>query len=158
MPYAGKVSVLLIAAGVTLGVLLGDAANPEPKDPPQQWWQVADSEAYTAPVAESGWDNIWGNSAGFPDSYRPDLDYDAMITSYWEPSADQEWYDDHEGERDSDAFSTEPSDQAVPPVVAEAAADAAEQVADAAAVAAEASPTADAAIAPEAPLTSEGLY
>lgn len=154
MPYTGKISILVITAGVTLGALLGDAANPTPKQPPEQWWQAADSEAYNTPVEQSGWIDTFAGKVGFPDSYRPDLDYDTVVTSYWEPPSDWHWYgeDEYTDSVPTEAARKEPAASDV----AQDAADAAVELADAPATAAQAAPPVEP--SPEAPLTSDGLY
>lgn len=153
MPYTGKISILVITAGVTLGALLGDAANPEPKQPPEQWWQAADSEAYNAPVEQTGWVDTSAGNVGFSDSYRPDFDYDTVVTSYWEPPKDWHWYGDDEYADSVPAETT--AEEPAASSIAQDAADTAVEVADAAIAAQAAAPVEP---APEAPLTSEGLY
>jgi hypothetical protein len=78
MLAAGKWALTIVPAGIALGALLGDAANPEMKDPPAQWWQLAGADevavAEGALLFEAGPDDL--SPFG---SYRPDLDYDAEV-------------------------------------------------------------------------------
>lgn len=151
MPYAAKISLAVVAAGVSLGALLGNAADPQPKRPPEPWWQAADTPAFTGP-AEGTAQAVWPEEVGFPDSYRPNFDYDTMIASYWEPPADWHWYGEDDGDEPEDAA----EETAAAFDMAEEAADQAAEVADAAV--AEASSAGDSAFPRKAPLASEGLY
>lgn len=67
----------VLAGGVALGALLGAAAEPDMKDPPEPWWQLTGRED----VAEVGYVPPQPAPQGFRTSggYRPDLDYDAEV-------------------------------------------------------------------------------
>ena len=82
MLAAGNWSVAvvgIVAGGIALGAVLGKAANPHMKDAPEQWWQLTGS----GDVADSGdqYTGGWPEQVSMPDSYRPDLDYDAEVWS-----------------------------------------------------------------------------
>ena len=85
MLAAGKWAIAIIPCGIALGALLGSAANPDMKDPPAQWWQLAGQQEFAVS------DQVWieaGPEDLNPGGYRPDLDYDALA---WDvPNAEYE--------------------------------------------------------------------
>jgi hypothetical protein len=93
------------------------------------------------------------------DSYRPDLDYDTVVTSYWEPPADWPWYGEGEGDGDADSSSLlDGVTERVADPAAEAAGDAAVEVAGEALDASAGSVSTDPATAAQPPVTEDGLY
>lgn len=152
MPVTGKIAAAVIIPGLALGAMLGAAANPVMKRPTEQWWQGGDRNYATQSFADTGQPDSWAGNGAMPDSYRPNLDYSATITSYWEPPADWNWYGEDEPE--SVAPDEDSTTDAVPQP-AEKAADDAVEVADAALAAESAAPPAP---AEPSPLGNDGLY
>jgi len=157
MSHVGKYALTIVAGGLALGAVLGSAADPEMKQPAPQWWQ----QTGRPNAADYSTDDAWPATApaypGMADSYRPDLDYGTVVTSYWEPPADWRWY----AEDDAEAVSTPPPAAAAGPVddpAPQAAGDAAAEVAAAALGARAGSVPADAATPGEPRLTDDGLY
>lgn len=91
MLAAGKWVTSIVVGGITLGALLGAAADPRVKDPPKQWWQLTGRDT----IAAVG-DQLWFESG--PDdlspfgAFRPDLDYDAEIWALPIPAAEMATY------------------------------------------------------------------
>ena len=89
MLAAGKWVLTIVGGGTALGSLLAMYANPVMKPAPEAPWsltgqpQFAVSDGYHYPEAGPEDLSPYGG-------YRPDLDYDAEVTSYWSD-------DDYEG-------------------------------------------------------------
>lgn len=153
-------ALAVMGSGLALGSVLGDAADPTPKRPAQQWWQSGgEREAgYSYEQQESG---AWPVYPSVPDKYRPDLDYEAFVATYWEPPRDWGWFDeDTEAVEPVDAYAPESLEEPNEASAAADAADAVVRVADAA-QAAQAVPIEAPAIeniAPRSSLSEAGLY
>ena len=80
MRTAGLWSIGIVAGGVALGILLAQAARPEMKDAPPQWWQLTGTDN-AARVSDVQFAEAWPEDLYVPSGYRPDLDYDAEIWS-----------------------------------------------------------------------------
>lgn len=77
MLTAAKWALGIVPAGIVLGALLGSAVNPDMKDPPEPWWRLAGSDAFTASAEPEP--EYWPQNFATAGGYRPDLDYDAEI-------------------------------------------------------------------------------
>jgi hypothetical protein len=77
MHAAGKWALAIVPAGTMLGALLGNAANPEMKDPPAPWWQLTGRDEIVADDAQFA--EAWPEDLDVFGGYRPDLDYDAEV-------------------------------------------------------------------------------
>ena len=75
---AGKWALSIVAGGLTLGALLGDAADPRMKDPVPQWWQLTGQHAIV-PSSDHAFFEAGPEDLNPYNSYRPDLDYDAEV-------------------------------------------------------------------------------
>ena len=84
MPVLGKVALAVVAGGVALGTLLGAAANPVMKKPPEQPWQAA----MQAPVVADPGYRIMVEAppedlSPYQDSYAPTWAREELAD--WEP-------------------------------------------------------------------------
>ena len=150
----GKIALMTVAAGLSLGALLGSAANPVMKQGPQELWQLTGRSEFVPPSPSEVFVEAGPQDLSVPDAYRPDFDYDAYVAADWvEPAG---WH----GYGEDEAAGVEAPSASEPPVAAEAvaAADEAEQVAE---TALEAGAVAEAAPADEPrkpPVAAAGIY
>ena len=93
MMTVAKWALGILPAGITLGALLGAAANPDMKDPPEPWWRLTGHDAIVAPggvqFVEAGPEDLY-----IPGGYRPDLDYDAEVWALPIPASDLAFYEE----------------------------------------------------------------
>lgn len=157
MSHVARYALTIVAGGLALGAVLGAAADPEMKRPAAQWWQQTGRSDPSQASGSDSWPAIAPAYPVMADSYRPDLDYDTVVTSYWDPPANWSWYGEDDIEAAAPSSSPDASVQMVDPS-AEAAAEAAEEVADAALQARTGPASADPAADSQLPLTEEGLY
>jgi hypothetical protein len=88
MRTAGIWALSIVGGGIALGAMLGSAADPRPKNPEPQWWQLAGNEAIATSDPE-----YFGPPPEVPEldvhgGYRPDFDYDAEVWALPIPSGD----------------------------------------------------------------------
>lgn|SRR5512139_1395953 len=159
MSHVAKYALTIVAGGLALGAVLGSAADPEMKRPAAPWWQQTGGRNASGSATDGQWPAPSVAYPGMADSYRPDLDYDSVVTSYWEPPADWPWYgeEEEEGEADSTSLPDGIAERIADPA-AEAAGDAAVEVAGAARDASAGAVAADPATAGQPSLTQDGLY
>jgi len=159
MSHVAKYALTIVAGGLALGAVLGSAADPEMKRPAAPWWQQSGGRNAPGSATDNAWPAPSVAYPGMADSYRPDLDYDTVVTSYWEPPADWPWYGEGEGDGDADSSSLlDGVTERVADPAAEAAGDAAVEVAGEALDASAGSVSTDPATAAQPPVTEDGLY
>lgn len=79
MLAAGKWITAIVAGGVCMGLLLGNAVDPSVKSPPEEWWQLGRAQLEQPQVYGSP--DLGPQLAYAPHGFRPDLDYDAEVWS-----------------------------------------------------------------------------
>ena len=72
MLAAGKWAIAIIPCGIALGALLGSAANPDMKDPPAQWWQLAGQQEFA--VSDQVWIEAVADEAAAAQAAQPDAE------------------------------------------------------------------------------------
>ena len=148
MLTAAKWALSIVPAGIALGALLGSAVDPDMKDPPEPWWRLTGSEAFTA-SADPG-PEYWPQDFAAGPSYRPDLDYDAEVWALPIPAYDLAILSD------DPSLELPPVEQEV--IVAENAAEEAEAAADDALAVQAPEPAAAPGEVRKAELVQAGLY
>lgn len=76
MQAAGKWVMGIVTGGIALGAVLGAAAKPDMKDPPEPWWRLTGAETVIA-SSDQQFAEAWPQDLNPFTGYRPDLDYEA---------------------------------------------------------------------------------
>jgi len=84
IPIIAKLAPAVVVAGMALGWLLGSAADPMMKQRAESGGDAAlrSSSAFTRP-ADGGWPALGSDAPDASASYRPNLDYDAVVGAEW---------------------------------------------------------------------------
>ena len=88
MRTAGIWAFSIVSGGIALGAMLGAAADPRPKDPEPQWWQLTGNEAIASTEDPDGYYDWTPVLLDVHGGYRPDLDYDAEVWALPIPADD----------------------------------------------------------------------
>ena len=107
MPLRGKMALAVVTGGIALGAVLGAAANPKMKMPPEKPWQPA----LQGPVAADAGYRIMVEAppedlTPYPDSYAPTWAREELAD--WEPDYPAWTYSDLVGEASAEPLAPEP--------------------------------------------------
>ena len=107
MPLRGKMALAVVTGGIALGAVLGAAANPKMKMPPDKPWQPA----LQAPVAADAGYRIMVEAppedlTPYPDSYAPTWAREELAD--WEPDYPAWTYSDLVDEASAEPPAPEP--------------------------------------------------
>ena len=86
MLSAAKWIMGVVPGGIVLGALLGAAADPDMKDPPDPWWRLTGNDQIA--ISNEQFVEAWPADLGIPTGYRPDLDYEAEVWALPVPAYD----------------------------------------------------------------------
>lgn len=84
MPVLGKIALTVVTGGIALGALLGAAADPEMKRPPEQPWRGALQAPSTDDAAYRLVEAVPADVSPYRDSYAPSWADEELVD--WEPA------------------------------------------------------------------------
>ena len=83
MLVRGSMALAIVTAGIGLGAVLGSAANPEMKQPPEQPWRAAPPAPFIAEGEQPSADAGPADFASYRESYAPSWAHEELTD--WEP-------------------------------------------------------------------------
>ncbi|MEO6389197.1 MAG: hypothetical protein ABIT16_07840 [Croceibacterium sp.] len=130
MPSPGTLALAIIGGGIALGSVLGAAAHPQMQHIATPGFQLSGRPAIELAGQGQVWVEAGPEDLSVADGYRPDLDYDKVVSADWIDSGAQ-WYGEDPAAEAPAAASSDP-DLAAASVSADTAVRVAQQASEAA--------------------------